>query len=369
MGRLVKALVWASAALVAANLVYSVSEAREAAGLKRGAAASKRAAVPTARIAFQSQDLDPAVPSASQSQDLDPAAWGGDHVGKALPDYVTGDECLFCHRDVIAPLWVDDLHARTIRFAEPGTPPLNELEKVPALKAIADEALYVLGRSEMIRFLKAGRRYGRLDLATAALEPGAEGEPARLLHAEDASWDEETFAESCAGCHATAVETKLIAYGAISLDCFSCHGVVPLAHTGDTGLAALAREWKGEAKEIASICAQCHLRGGKSRSTGRPYPNQFVAGDNLLRDFEVDFSDEALAKMNPGDRHIFENVRDVVIKGETRTTCLTCHEVHRNSSELHAGLRKGDSCLTCHNATGPMDEVIAYEVHSEVCRY
>ena len=35
---------------------------------------------------------------------VDPAAWGGDHVGKPLPAYVTGDECLFCHRK-IGPAW------------------------------------------------------------------------------------------------------------------------------------------------------------------------------------------------------------------------------------------------------------------------
>ena len=45
---------------------------------------------------------------------------------------------------------------------------------------------------------------------------------------------------------------------------------------------------------VTSICAQCHVRTGKSRSTGLPYPNNFVAGDNLFRDFQVDFSDEAL---------------------------------------------------------------------------
>ena len=30
---------------------------------------------------------------------LDPAGWGKDHVGSPVPEYVTGDECLFCHED------------------------------------------------------------------------------------------------------------------------------------------------------------------------------------------------------------------------------------------------------------------------------
>ena len=37
--------------------------------------------------------------------ELNPAAWGSDHVGRPLPEYVTGEECLFCHRkDVGATL-------------------------------------------------------------------------------------------------------------------------------------------------------------------------------------------------------------------------------------------------------------------------
>src|SRR5689334_7839434 len=37
--------------------------------------------------------------SAAQSTgELDPSAWGSDHVGKALPEFITSDECLFCHR-------------------------------------------------------------------------------------------------------------------------------------------------------------------------------------------------------------------------------------------------------------------------------
>jgi hypothetical protein len=32
-------------------------------------------------------------------------------------------------------------------------------------------------------------------------------------------------------------------------------------------------------RAITSICAQCHVRYGKSRSTGLPYRNTFIAGD------------------------------------------------------------------------------------------
>src|SRR5258707_9988874 len=31
-------------------------------------------------------------------QQGDPAAWGSNHAGNPVPDFVHGDECLFCHR-------------------------------------------------------------------------------------------------------------------------------------------------------------------------------------------------------------------------------------------------------------------------------
>ena len=48
----------------------------------------------------------------------DPAAWGDDHVGKPLPEYITGDECLFCHRK-IGSTWPTNRHQLTIRPVTP----------------------------------------------------------------------------------------------------------------------------------------------------------------------------------------------------------------------------------------------------------
>ena len=42
-------------------------------------------------------------------QRTDPAAWGSDHVGQNFPEYMTGDECLFCHRR-IGPSWNNNRH-------------------------------------------------------------------------------------------------------------------------------------------------------------------------------------------------------------------------------------------------------------------
>ena len=72
----------------------------------------------------------------------------------------------------------------------------------------------------------------------------------------------------------------------------------------------------------ATFCAECHngaadsrLRGGRSRSTGVAYPNTFVAGDHLCGDFDVDWRPGDDLGLNPGERHVFQMMRDVMVRG------------------------------------------------------
>jgi len=119
---------------------------------------------------------------------------------------------------------------------------------------------------------------------------------------------------------------------------------------------------------IESTCAQCHLRGGKSKTTGLAYPNAYTAGQDLFKDYEADWSKATDPATNPGDRHVWLNVRDVV-KGGGDITCLSCHSVHRSSSERHRRVLTGPICLECHDAAGPKRVVKTYTVHSQVCEY
>ena len=120
---------------------------------------------------------------------------------------------------------------------------------------------------------------------------------------------------------------------------------------------------------ITSICAQCHLRLGKSRSTGLPYPNNFIAGDNLFQDYEVDFSKADDESLNPGDRHILRNVRAVSVLGMHATTCLSCHQMHANSAARHHSVAKGPICADCHLGTKFILGVKHYVVQSPLCEY
>ena len=221
---------------------------------------------------------------------LDPAAWGSDHAGKPVPEFVHGDECLFCHRNDIGPGWQKNAHGIAVRQREDAADLVKKLNPPAGVE-------FLLGSRNHVRLLKKAG-YGKF----AILSPKGE-------------WDENKFADRCAGCHSTAVDPQSRAFAAFGLDCYTCHGVVDLEHTADTAKMWLSKKRRDDPKAIESICAQCHLRDGKSRSTGLPYADNFMAGDNLFKDYQVDFSKAEDEKLNPGDRHVLRNVRDVVVNG------------------------------------------------------
>src|ERR1700689_86922 len=53
---------------------------------------------------------------AESAQSNSTSEWG-DHVDAPLPEYVTGEECLFCHRDDWGNRWAKNYHQRTVRPA------------------------------------------------------------------------------------------------------------------------------------------------------------------------------------------------------------------------------------------------------------
>lgn len=304
----------------------------------------------------------------SETKEVDPAAWGSDHADKPVPEYVTGDECLFCHREKVGPTWGANPHNLTIRALEDKSPALAALEESSA-KQFASEVKFVMGDRRRQRFLRSGKEYGKLDLLSVEWIPPQGQNSGKLASLDTPRWDTTKFADSCAGCHATAVEPKEKAFSAVSLDCYVCHGNVPAEHPNKPDLAYLSPHRKDDPKVVISICAQCHVRSGKSKSTGRPYPTNFVAGDNLFRDFQVDLSEDGLRTLNPTDRHIMENVREVAVLGNSGMTCLSCHDIHRDSSKMHRLVAKSDLCLICHTADGSERDYKPLLTHSKTCDY
>src|SRR5262245_37911122 len=139
------------------------------------------------------------------SKKLDPAAWGGDHVGKPVPQFDTSSECLFCHRNDVGPSWGMNRHRRTVREAEAE---LAALKESPTLRPLAAEVKLVLGGGNRVRFLKPAAEYGKLDLLSVEWAPPRDGAPGKLLHAEKPHWDTKQFADGCAGCHATGIRSE-----------------------------------------------------------------------------------------------------------------------------------------------------------------
>jgi hypothetical protein len=262
----------------------------------------------------------------------DPAAWGANHAGEPVPEFVHGDECLFCHRAQIGNQWRQNRHGLTVRQNE------------------GDAQTYKLGSRDKVRTLRK-EGYGKFAIR------------------EGDAWDKDKFNEKCSGCHATAVDSKTRTFTYFGLDCYTCHGVVDLNHSSDTSLVWLSKKKRSDVLAVTSICAQCHLRdGGASRSTELPWADNFVAGDNLFQDLAVDWSKADDPALNPGDRHIFRNARDVAMRG-SQTTCLSCHKVHGGGSAKHRLVLTNETCLDCHNADGPKKAVKQYTVKSALCEY
>ena len=220
-------------------------------------------------------------------------------LAQSIADYPTGDSCLFCHRDDIGSSWLDNSHAWTVRPA--GEPP--QVSPVPP------DATHVIGR-EHFRPLKQNG-YGKFSLLTLG----------------GTSWQSNVFEKDCAGCHTTAVNPLTGEFSSIGLDCYACHGNVPEDHATKQGTALLSRTRPNADQEVTSICGSCHLRGGRSKTSGRPYPHAYVAGDDLFKDFQVDLLLDAKAKLDSSDSHVYLKTR-AVMQGGSDKSCTDCHRIH-----------------------------------------
>ncbi len=299
---------------------------------------------------------------------LDPAGWGTDHVGQGIPEYMESGECLFCHRQHVGVTWQTNKHNRTIRDAEATEPAMIALRAEPALRSFANDVQLIMGDTRAQRFLKRSAAYGKVEMLSPVATFGR-ARRAKLEATDKPHWDADTFANQCAGCHTTAIDPQTHAFAALSLDCFTCHGDAPEEHANDPKLMPLAKARKDSPQVVTSICASCHVRFGKSKASGLPYPTNFVAGDNLFKDFQVEFAKADDPKLNPADRHVLDNVRDVVVNGQQSVTCLSCHDVHTGSSKKHRELPVVQSCQMCHDAGTPIKGHKSYDVHSERCKY
>src|SRR5262249_30180103 len=184
-----------------------------------------------------------------EQKTVDPKAWGGNHVGKPIPEYVHGDECLFCHRNDIGPTWQNNAHGVTVRQREDAADLTKMLESLPPLADVAKQVEYFLGSRHRVQFLKK-EGYGKFTMLNAQAVLGEKGQRAKLIDHEKLTWDKDKFANNCAGCHTTAVDPETKAFSEFGLDCYTCHSSVDLNHTKDTSLVLLSKKRRNDAKVI-----------------------------------------------------------------------------------------------------------------------
>ena len=298
----------------------------------------------------------------------DTTTWGTDHINQEVPEYSTGGECLFCHRDYVGPRWPHNAHSLSMRVPEAEEPAMTSLRKTEGGDAIADEVTMMLGAQEHIRYLKKLPAYGKAAILDGTFHVKAGG--GTLDPATGLKWDDDLFNNKCAGCHATAIDPETAGFGSPGLDCFVCHGIVAEDHATVPGTAIFSTRKAGDPRIEVASCGQCHLRGGKAKSNDRPYPNNFVPGDNLLRDFQVDFSEESLKGMDIIEQHIFANSRHVLVGKKTAVTCTSCHSIHGESTKKHTELAETKYCTICHEPGKAMNDVkLPSPRQSKTCQY
>ena len=110
------------------------------------------------------------------------ANWGSDHVASPLPEFATGDECLFCHRDRFGTDWSKNFHQRTMRPFEAEAVSAAALKANPQTGRFADQVEFLLGERRQVRFLKRSAEYGKLVMLSAAFSPPPRGTNSRRAH-------------------------------------------------------------------------------------------------------------------------------------------------------------------------------------------
>ncbi len=139
-------------------------------------------------------------------------------------DFVSGDECLFCHRFTTGSAWQVNPHNLTVRPKSEGS----------------DDWLIGRGKHTPPKPIRRAG-YGKF----AFPEGGA------------------AFSERCSRCHNTAFDPKTLTFVLPAVDCSSCHGAVDLKHSGGANPVRFSRKRRSEPAEDNRVCGACHLRGSE----------------------------------------------------------------------------------------------------------
>ncbi|MCH2368787.1 MAG: hypothetical protein MK554_16430 [Planctomycetes bacterium] len=149
-----------------------------------------------------------AAPSGCRSKEAKPPPAGGEPVA-SIPEYMSGDESLFCHREKVGVSWQGNAHRSTVREAAAGDPALLALAS--STKKNPGNVDFLLGGKRLTRFLKKGE-YGRLDLLSTAWTPNGATDKGMLVETGNRHWDSRKFSRDCGGCHSTGFDSSSLRF-------------------------------------------------------------------------------------------------------------------------------------------------------------
>ncbi len=281
-----------------------------------------------------------------------------------LPGYEGSVFCSACHPEQ-GRGWEGSLHARTVH-----EPTERERDLLSRSILCGDERpKYVLGERHARRFMVDSEREPGLHvLLPCRYDVGAGG----WTHLHEADWRSLTWEGSCGACHTTGFSSDDLAFAEMGVGCESCHGAGRLH--GDFrrrgGMIAFAS--LSAAQEV-TLCASCHLQGGRSRRTGLNFAYNYEAGGDLFADYEFDWSevDRALVRTDdPVDIHQKVLIREIAARQEGSLEglrCTTCHSFHDMAHEKHRKAARGRYCELCHEPRG--FEIKEYRQSCGVCEF
>lgn len=322
-----------------------------------------RGAVPALAIALLSGcSSQPAAPTSSGAI---PA--GAVEAGASRRGYAGSASCRECHEGVWDS-WDSSLHARTVH--EPTDHETQLLAR--ALLCEGLPARYVLGEKHSRRFLVPSEsETGTHVLLPCRYDVG----PAAWVSLHESDWKNLSWERGCGGCHSTGFSSASLRYKDMSVGCEACHG--PSSRHGDFGgpggMAGFEKA-RVTAREEVTVCASCHLQGGRSRSSGLSFAADYEPGRDLFTDYEFDWSslDSVAGEVsNPIDIHQKLLIRDQAgpesrgAYGDLR--CTSCHAAHAFEHDGHVSLDRQEYCYLCHARTD--FSVKEYDQSCNVCEF
>jgi hypothetical protein len=264
---------------------------------------------------------------------------------EGLPGYEGSEFCMACHPGEHAQ-WEGTLHAMTVH-----PPTESERELLRGTLLCGDhEPKYVLGERHARRFMLESEEDPQLHVLLPCRYDVA---PGTWTNLHESDWRTTLWERSCGACHTTGFSSDDLGYKEMHVGCEACHG--PGSWHGDFKKGGRMIAFRSlEPAEEATICASCHLQGGRSRSTGLNFAYNYEPGSDLFADYDFDWEllDQAGDAGNPIDIHQKTAVRDAVRPssrtGDLELGCSPCHSAHTMDHSVHETLPRDEYCTLCH---------------------